>query len=31
MHVELNLLMKRDVFGPIVQTPKGVKPAVGYK
>ena len=22
--------MKRDVFGPVVQTPKGVKP-VGYK
>ena len=30
MQVELNLLMKRDVFGPVVQTPKGVKP-VGYK
>ena len=30
MQVELNLLIKQDVFGPIVQTPKGVKP-VGYK
>ena len=30
MHVELNLLMKQDVFLPIVQPPKGVKP-VGYK
>ena len=26
----INSLMKRDFFGPIVQTPKGVKPA-GYK
>ena len=30
MQVELNPLMKQDVFGPLVQTPKGVKP-VGYK
>ena len=30
MHVELNSLMKQEVFGPIVQTPKGIKP-VGYK
>ena len=30
MHVELNSLMKREVFGPVVQTPKGIKP-VGYK
>ena len=30
MQVELNSLMKRDVFGPVVQTPKGVKPD-GYK
>ena len=30
LHVELNSLMKREVFGPIVQTPKVVKP-VGYK
>ena len=30
MQAELNLLMKRDVFGPVVQTPKGVKP-VRYK
>ena len=30
MQVGLNLLMKRDIFGPIVQPPKGVKP-VGYK
>ena len=27
---ELNLLVKREVFGPVVQTPKGVIP-VGYK
>ena len=27
---ELDSLMKREVFGPIVQTPKGVKP-VGFK
>ena len=26
MQAELNSLMKRDVFGPVVQTPKGVKP-----
>ena len=30
MQAELNLLMKRDVFGHVVQTPKGVK-SVGYK
>ena len=30
MLAELNLLMKRDVFGPVVQTPKGVKP-IWYK
>ena len=30
MQAELNSLMKRDVFGPIVQIPKCVKP-VGYK
>ena len=30
MQAELNSLMKRDIFGPVVQTPKGVKP-VGYK
>ena len=30
MQTELNSLMKRYVFGHIVQTPKGVKP-VGYK
>ena len=30
MQAELNSLMKRDVFRPIVQTTKGVKP-VGYK
>ena len=30
MHVELNSLIKRDIFGPVVQTPKGVK-HVGYK
>ena len=29
MQAELNSLMKRDVFGLIVQTPKGVK-SVGY-
>ena len=29
MQVELNLLMKREVFGPVV-TPKGIKPVV-YK
>ena len=30
MQTELNSLMKREVFGPVVQTPKGIKP-VGYK
>ena len=30
MQAELNSLMKRDVFGPVVQTPKSVKP-VGCK
>ena len=30
MHAELNLLMKQEVFGPIVQTPKGVN-LIGYK
>ena len=30
MHAKLHSLMKQDVFGPVVQTPKGVKP-VGYK
>ena len=30
MQAELNSLMKREVFGPVVQTPKGIKP-VGYK
>ena len=30
MQAELNSLMKREVFGPIVQTPKGIKP-IGYK
>jgi hypothetical protein len=30
IQVELNSLLKREVFGPIVQTPKGVMP-VGYK
>ena len=30
MQVELKSLMKRDVFGPVVQTPKYVNP-VGYK
>ena len=30
MHAELNSLMIRDVFGLVVQTPKGVNP-VGYK
>ena len=28
--VELDSLLKREVFGPVVQTPEGVKP-VGYK
>ena len=30
IQVELNLLSKREVFGPVVWTPKGVMP-VGYK
>uniref|UniRef100_A0A2N9I6F2 GAG-pre-integrase domain-containing protein n=1 Tax=Fagus sylvatica TaxID=28930 RepID=A0A2N9I6F2_FAGSY len=30
IQAELNSLLKREVFGPIVQTPKGVMP-VGYK
>ena len=30
MQVELNSLTKQDIFGPIVQPPKGVK-TVGYK
>ena len=30
MQVKLNLLTRREVFGPIVETPKGVKP-VGFK
>ena len=30
MQAELNLLMKREVFDPVVQTPKGIKP-IGYK
>ena len=30
IHVELNSLTKREVFGPVVQTPEDVKP-VGYK
>ena len=30
MQAELNLLMKREVFGPVVQTPKGINP-VRYK
>ena len=30
MQPELNSLIKREVFGPVVQTPKGIKP-VGYK
>ena len=30
MQAELNSLMKQNVFGLVVQTPKGVKP-VGYK
>ena len=30
MQAKLNSLTKREVFGPIVQTPKGIKP-VGYK
>ena len=30
MQAELNLLMRREVYGSVVQTPNGVKP-VGYK
>jgi hypothetical protein len=30
IQAELNSLTKREVFGPVVQTPKGVSP-VGYK
>ena len=30
MQTKLNLLMRREIFGPIVKTPKGVKP-VGCK
>ena len=30
MQAELKSLIKRNVFGHVVQTPKGVKP-VGYK
>ena len=30
MQVELNSLTKREVFGPVVQTPENVK-HVGYK
>ncbi|CAL9025327.1 unnamed protein product [Prunus brigantina] len=30
IQVELNSLEKRGVFGPVVQTPQGVKP-MGYK
>jgi hypothetical protein len=30
IQVELNSLAKREVFGPVVQTPEGVSP-VGYK
>ena len=30
IQVELNSLSKREVFGPVVQIPKGVKP-VGYR
>ena len=30
MHVELHSLIKREVFGPIVQTLTSVKP-IGYK
>ena len=30
IQIELNSLMKREVFGPVVQTPKGIKP-VGNK
>ena len=30
MHTELNSLIKREVFGPVAQTPRGVN-IVGYK
>jgi hypothetical protein len=30
MEAELNSLAKREVFGPVVHTPDGVKP-IGYK
>ena len=30
MQAKLNSLMKRDIFGPVVQKPKGVK-SIGYK
>ena len=30
IQLELNSLGKREVFGPVVQTPEGVKP-IGYK
>jgi hypothetical protein len=30
IQAKLNLLAKREVFGPVIQTPKGVLP-VGYK
>ena len=30
MHAELNSLIKQEVLGHIVQTPRGIKP-VGYK
>ena len=30
IQAELNSLLKRKVFGPVVHTPKGVKP-VGFK
>ena len=30
IQAELNSLTKREVFGPVVQTPKDVKP-IGYK
>ena len=30
MHTELNSLIKREVFGPVAQTPRGIN-IVGYK
>jgi hypothetical protein len=30
IQAELNSLIKREVFGPVVQTPEGVSP-IGYK